>query len=139
MDGLGICWLGADATRACEFLERSLALQREAKIELRFAGISAKLVSIYCGLYQFAQAQRVFAVGLPFAAERDLDHIQAFMEGWQALIVMHQGRWAEATELANQSLRRAPSSQVPALVALGRVRARRGDIASAEHGPRYWP
>ena len=131
-EGLGICWLGTDATRACEFLERSLALQREAKVELRFAGICANLVSVYCEFYQFAEAQRVLAEGLPFAAERDLDRIQAFMEGWQALMVMHQGRWAEATELANQSLRRATSGQVPALVALGRVRARRGDPASNE-------
>ena len=131
-EGLGICWLGTDPAQACEYLERSLALQREAKIELRFASVCANLGSIYCEHYQFAEAERVLAEGLPFAAERDLDRLQAFMEGWQALMQMLQGRWAEATELAAQSMQRAASGQVPALVALGRARARRGDPDASE-------
>ncbi|MEK7323862.1 MAG: LuxR C-terminal-related transcriptional regulator [Chloroflexota bacterium] len=129
-EGLGICWLGTDSTRACEYLEHSLALQREAKVEIRFAGVCANLSSVYCELYQFESAERVFAEGLAFAAERDLDRIHFFMLGWQALMYAHQGRWNEAADLATHILDnpgRVTSGRIPALVALGRVRARRGD------------
>jgi DNA-binding CsgD family transcriptional regulator/tetratricopeptide (TPR) repeat protein len=129
-EGLGICWLGTDPVRACEYLEQSLALQREAKVELRFAGICANLSSVYCELYQFEAAERVFAEGIAFVAERDMDRLQDFMLAWRALMYMHQGRWNEAVELATSILhdpRRSTSGRIPALVALGRVRARRGD------------
>ena len=131
-EGLGICWLGTDPVRACEYLEHSLALQRGAKVEIRFAGICANLSSVYCELYQFEDAERVFTEGLAFVAERDQDRNYAFMLGWQALMYVHQGRWSEATELASQSMQRATSGQIPALVALGRVRARQGDPAATE-------
>jgi DNA-binding CsgD family transcriptional regulator/tetratricopeptide (TPR) repeat protein len=134
-EGLGICWLGTDPVRACEYLEHSLALQRGTEVEVRFAGICANLSSVYCELYQFENAGRVFGEGLPFAAERDLDRLHFFMLGWQALMMMHQGRWNEAADLAAhvwQNPGRVTSGQIPALVALGRVRARRGDPAATE-------
>lgn len=126
-EGLGICWLGTDPARACAYLEQSFALQREAKVDIRFAGICANLSSVYSEYYQFKDAERVLAEGLAFVAERDQDRNQAFMLGWQALMLAHQGHWAKAVEIASQSMQRATSGQIPALMALGRVRARRGD------------
>jgi DNA-binding CsgD family transcriptional regulator len=126
-EGLGICWLGTDPAQACAYLEQSFALQRQTQVEIRFAGICANLSSVYCEHYQFDDAERVLAEGLAFVAERDQDRNQAFMQGWQALMLAHQGHWAKAVEVASQSLQRATSGQIPALIALGRVRARRGD------------
>jgi hypothetical protein len=112
-------------------LEHSLALQREAKVELRFASICANLGSVYCEHYQFAEAERVLAEGLAVAVERDLDRMQAFMEGWQALMYMQQGRWSEATELATQSIQRATSGQI-GIGDVGPECAPVGDAAAAE-------
>jgi DNA-binding CsgD family transcriptional regulator/tetratricopeptide (TPR) repeat protein len=129
-EGLGICWLGTDPVRACEHLEHSLALQRGAAIDVRFGGICANLSSVYCEYFQFEKAERVLAEGLAFVAERDLDRIHMFMLGWQALMYLYQGRWDEAADLAThvwQNPGRVTSGQIPALTALGRVRARRGD------------
>jgi DNA-binding CsgD family transcriptional regulator len=131
-EGLGLCWLGTDVGRACEFLERSLALQREAGMELRLGAVCANLGSVYCEHFQFADADRVLAEGLAVSIEYDLDRLQAFIEGWRALMYLHRGRWAEATELATQSLQRATGGQIPALMALGLVRTRRGDPTAAE-------
>ena len=131
-EGLGICWLGTDTAQACAYLEQSLALQREAKVEIRLAGIYANLSSVYCEHYQFDDAERVLAEGLAFVAERDQDRNQAFMLGWQALMLAHQGLWAKTAEVAAQSLQRATSGKYPALVALGRVRARQGDPQAGE-------
>jgi DNA-binding CsgD family transcriptional regulator/tetratricopeptide (TPR) repeat protein len=131
-EGLGICWLGTDPAQACEYLEQSFALQREAKVDIRFAGICANLSSVYCEHYQFEDAERVLAEGLAFAAERDQDRNHAFMLGWQALMLAHQGHWSKAVEIATQSMQRATSGKIPALVALGRVRTRRGDSDTSE-------
>jgi DNA-binding CsgD family transcriptional regulator len=57
------------------------------------------------------------------------------MVAWQALSHVYQGRWAAAAESAREVLSRpsvAAISRIMALVALGRLRARRGD-------PEVWP
>ncbi len=127
LEGLGLCWLGRDFGRGCDYLERSLTLQREAQAGFRYASVCANLGSVYSEQFKFADAERVLSAGIAFAADHDLDRLQAFMEAWQAHMWMHQGRWVEATELANRSLKRATSGKLPALVTLGRIRARRGE------------
>src|SRR5262249_2136186 len=62
--------------------------------------------------------------------DRDLNHANRYMCSWLALTRLYQGRWSEASELATALLARsdvAAVSRIMALVALGRVRARRGD------------
>ncbi|MBL8094764.1 MAG: AAA family ATPase [Anaerolineales bacterium] len=132
LEGLGLCWLAHDTHRACDYLERSLALQREARADLRYSSVCANLGSVYCEQFRFADAERVLGEGIPHAVERDLDRLLAFMEGWQALMWMHQGRWAESLGLANRSLKRATSGKIPALITLGRIRARRGEATAGE-------
>ncbi len=127
LEGVGLCWLGRDLARACDYLERSLSLQRGAQAVFRCATVCANLGSVYSEQYRFADAERVLGEGIALAVEHDLDRLLAFMEGWRALMWMHQGRWSEAEELAEQSLQRAASGQIPALLTLGRIRARRGD------------
>src|SRR5919202_16073 len=57
------------------------------------------------------------------------------MTAWQALSHLYQGRWSAAAEAALEPLARpniAAITRIMALVALGRLRARRGD-------PDVWP
>ncbi len=132
LEGLGICWLGRDMERGCNYLERSLAMQRDAQAGFRYATVCANLGSIYSEFFRFADAERVLSEGIAFATEHDLDRLLAFMEAWRALMWMEQGRWADAAELAERSLKRAASGQLPALVTLGRIRARRGEATAHE-------
>jgi DNA-binding CsgD family transcriptional regulator len=52
------------------------------------------------------------------------------MQAWQALTHLAQGRWTQAAELGSAVVRRSSASaisRIAALIALGRLRARRGD------------
>src|SRR6185503_1505523 len=58
-----------------------------------------------------------------------------YMCAWLALTRLYQGRWTEAGDLANVLIAEphlAAVSRIMALVALGRVRARRGDPGAAK-------
>lgn len=88
------------------------------------------LGSSYGEQYQFAKAEAALTQGIAYAEDCDLDHSNNYMSAWLALTLLYQGRWAEAGDHAlavidcpNFSL----VSKIMALVALGRLRARRGD------------
>ncbi|MFW6074507.1 MAG: ATP-binding protein [Chloroflexota bacterium] len=119
---------GDDDGRA--FLERSVELARDYGLDNEVAAAYNNLGSGTGEMYQFDLADRYLAAGIAFATERDLDGHVDYMVAWKALSAMSQGRWLEATELAARVLRRPHGSAVArimALIALGRVRSRRGD------------
>jgi hypothetical protein len=93
------------------------------------------LGSVAGELYEFPLADGYFAEGIAYAAERDLDHSRLYMLAWQALSHLYQGHWILASDAALEVLAQpnvAAISRIMALVALGRLRARRGD-------PDVWP
>jgi DNA-binding CsgD family transcriptional regulator len=80
-------------------------------------------------VYRFNEAARYLSEGIVFTAERDLDLIRLYMLAWQALTSMYLGRWADATNAANEVLSRSgvfANSKITALIALGRLYARQG-------------
>jgi DNA-binding CsgD family transcriptional regulator len=84
--------------------------------------------------YRFAEADRSLADGIAYCTERDLDHQRLYMLAWHALSLVYQGRWIEATEAADSVVRQStasPVSRIIALVALGRLRVRRGEPTAA--------
>jgi len=111
-------------------LEHSLALAREAALHDQ-VGLAYLNLGSACGeVYRFAEADRYLTEGIRLAAERDLDYSQHYMQSWLALTRLYQGRWAEAGDTARALVERphlAAISRIMALVALGRLRARRGD------------
>ncbi len=122
--------VAGDIERGRVELERSLALAREAGLEADIVAALSNLGTAHGEVYCFAPAERYLTEGIAYSAERDLDRWHWYMVAWLALIRLVQGRWTEATDLVGSVLR-VPSvtaiSQIMALVALGRVRARRGD------------
>jgi DNA-binding CsgD family transcriptional regulator len=81
-------------------------------------------------LHDFDAAERHLADGIAFARSRDLDRLTGSMEAWQALCDVRRGRWDLAAERADMVLAReamGSTNRVMALVALGRLRTRRGD------------
>ncbi len=109
---------------------RCLALARAGSMDDLVGLAYLNMGSSYGEQYQFSKAEAVLTEGIAYAEHCDLDHSNNYMSAWLALTRLYQGRWDDAgnhatavVECPNYSL----VSQVMALVALGRLRARRGD------------
>lgn len=113
-----------------ERLQRSLALALAGDYEDHVSRAYCNLGSGFGEIYQFNDAARYLKEGISYCAERDLDSMGSYMEAWRALVYCYQGKWNESVNVAHSLFGRpalAPVSRIMALVALGRVRARRGD------------
>jgi DNA-binding CsgD family transcriptional regulator len=118
-----------------EKLERSIALARQAGLEvdvvrgyghLAWAGLRNRL---------YAVVDEALAAGLEHCAAPRLDLWRLYLQGFQARSELDQGRWTEAAETASVVLGDARTSSIPRIlagVALGLVRARRGDPRSSD-------
>lgn len=114
-------------------LERSIALGRELGLDTVVANGHMNTGSSYGEQYRLAEAERHLAEGIAYSAERDLDYANHYMHAWLAFIRLQQGRWSEAAEVAAGVIARPNTSaisRIVALVALGRVKARRGEEAA---------
>lgn len=115
-------------------LDRCLALARENGWDSLVGLAYLNIGSSYGEQYRFAEADRELAKGVAFARDRDLDHACHYMSAWLALTRLYQGTWAEAGDIATAVIAEpnlAAVSKIMALVALGRVRTRRGDPGAA--------
>jgi DNA-binding CsgD family transcriptional regulator/tetratricopeptide (TPR) repeat protein len=113
-----------------ERLQRSLTLALAGDYEDHVSRAYCNLGSGCGEIYQFDDAVRYLEEGISYCAERDLDYMRSYMEAWIALVYCYQGKWNESVNVAHSLFRQAalaPVSRIVALVALGRVRARRGD------------
>jgi DNA-binding CsgD family transcriptional regulator/tetratricopeptide (TPR) repeat protein len=115
--------------------ERTIALGIEHDLPDRVAGAYSNL-GTGCGeLHRFAEASDYLSKAIALTEDRDLDYLRRYTLSWLALVRMYQGEWSEATGIALGVASRprvAAISRIMALVALGRIRARRGD-------PEAWP
>jgi len=126
----GTAVMFVDYGRGCAEVARSLELAREHDD----GGLAVAEAWLMLGtgsgeLHEFAAADRYLAEGLAFARAHDLDRQAGYMEGWQALCDLYQGRWTLAGERANAAVERQAggTNRITALIALGRLRTRRGD------------
>jgi DNA-binding CsgD family transcriptional regulator len=130
-NSVGAALLFIDYPRGCEEVRTSLTIA--AGLSDGGAGAADAYVMLGSGsaeVYQFANAERYLAEGVAFARAHDLDRLGGYMEAWQALLDVYLGRWDPAGERANALLLRevfGSTSRVTALIALGRLRIRRGD------------
>ncbi|CAN5850624.1 AAA family ATPase [soil metagenome] len=111
-------------------LERSLALAAEAGMETHVATALGNLGSGAGEVHQFRMAREYLERGIAYCAERDLDMSKWYCTAWLSLCQLHLGDWMAAAETAIPVMRQpnAPQvSKIMALLALGRLRARRGD------------
>ena len=112
-------------------LRRSIALGREAGLDTVVGNGLMNIGASWGELYRLAEAEQSLAEGIAYTAERDLDYANHYMHAWLALVRLYQGRWSEAAEIATGVIARPNASvisRIMALVALGRVHARRGDV-----------
>lgn len=129
-NAIGSALLTAGVDEGRRHLELSRALAQEAGLDPAVALAYLNLGSALGEQHRFHEAEEALAAGIAYAAERDLDNMRNYMVAWQALVHLYLGRWNEAAEEASDVLRRPATSaiaRIMALVALGRLRARRGD------------
>lgn len=111
-------------------LETSLRLALENGLDRQAASAYAVAASALGEVYRFSDADPWFEGGLRYTTERDLDANRAYLEAWLALTNLYRGDWARAGMLASGVLAgpmRSTIAGIMALLAVGRLRARRGD------------
>ena len=119
--------MAGETERGVEFLLRSLDVARAHGLEVRESNVYWMLGSGLAEMYEFELGERYLRTYVEFAAEHELDSV--YMRAWLAVVHVYRGRWDEAVEIAQGVLAVAAGAIAPttALIALGRVRARRGD------------
>lgn len=129
-NAIGSAWMVTDFARGREFLEKSLHIAQETGSYIHIINAYTNLGSAAGEVYRYREADRYLADGIAYALERDMDVAKNYMQAWQALAALHMGRWDEAGDRTREVLNRpgvSPISRIMALLALGRLRARRGD------------
>lgn len=116
-------------------LEHSCALAKHLHWDSWVANAFVNLGSACAEVYRFDLADTYLRRGVEFCSERDIDFARLYQLAWQALVWMYRGRWTEVSGVAHVVLadRRSPViARITALIALGRLRARRGDPGAWE-------
>lgn len=129
-NAIGSALLVAGDDRGRRHLETSLEMARAAGLDVYTASAYVNLGSALGEQYRFREADEYLAAGIAYCHDHDLDQSRFYMLAWRALVHLYQGRWNAAAEDASTVLRRPGTSaisRIMALVALGRLRSRRGD------------
>ncbi len=129
-NAIGSALLCTDDLSGAELLERSLSLALESGEDELAALAYGNLGSAMGEFFHFEQAISWLEAGIAFASERDLDTQGWYMRSWLAICRMYQGDWNAVVEVAADIIRRpgiSAVSRIMGLIALGRLRARRGD------------
>jgi DNA-binding CsgD family transcriptional regulator/tetratricopeptide (TPR) repeat protein len=110
-------------------LEQGLEIARTHALEHRIAYGHWMLGWSLGEMYELERAERSLRDHIAFAEEQDLD--STYSRAWLALVLVYRGRWENGGALAAEVLAEgaAAVTEITANVALGRVRARRGDPA----------
>ncbi|HVM18019.1 MAG TPA: LuxR C-terminal-related transcriptional regulator [Gaiellaceae bacterium] len=110
-----------------EHLHRSLDVARRHRLEYREANAYWMLGSGLAEMYELERGETYLREYLAFAERHDLDSL--YMRAWLACVLVYTARWDDGAALAQEVLAQPANAvaQITALVALGRVRARRGD------------
>ena len=115
-----------------EHLQRSLTIGREHDGWLWVGPTLSMLGSGLGEMYELELSERYLHEHIAHADEHDL--WPYYSRAWLALVQAYTGLWDEATATAQDVLANANDSisRISALIALGRVRARRGDPGAGE-------
>lgn len=112
------------------YLERSRSLAERMSSDFWMSNALGNLGTACGEAYRFDLAETYLKQGIEFCTERDIDYARLYHLSWLGLVHLYRGRWNDASIAAHAVLaeERAPAiARIMALIALGRVRARRGD------------
>jgi DNA-binding CsgD family transcriptional regulator len=128
---MGAALMFVDHARGCAHLAEALAIADAVEDGGAAKANAYSMLGAASGeLYALDAAERHLADGIAFARSRDLDRLAGYMEAWKSLCDVLRGRYDAAAAGAHAVLAREPTgstNRVVALVALGRLRTRRGE------------
>ncbi len=113
-------------------LLRSLEIAREEGLEVRIKLALSMLGSGLGEMYELERAEHYLREDIAFAETHELSG--SYSKAWLSLVEAYTGRWDVAAERARELLAQDPDpiTRMSALIALGRIRARRGDPGAQE-------
>jgi DNA-binding CsgD family transcriptional regulator len=135
LNAMGSAWIVGGADGGVAALVRSRELAEASNLEAQVANAYGNLGSGLGEVWQHRRADAELAAGIAYSRARDLDSQRQYMLAWRALTQLHLGCLEAAGDAAEEALRPAQVGTITrtmALLALGRLRARRGD-------PGVWP
>jgi DNA-binding CsgD family transcriptional regulator/tetratricopeptide (TPR) repeat protein len=127
---LTIAWvdLFCGAPGGIEALTAILDEAVEGGLDALVAATYVIIVRTACRQRRYDLAEQHLQAGIEFCTTRDYDVWRNYLYGWQAKTALARGRWTEAADTAALCLPTpCPFGRIHALVALGQLRARRGD------------
>lgn len=110
--------------------EESLRVALAANLEEHAARALLNLATGRMQMWQFDHAKQRLDEGIAYTTDHDIDTFRLNLQGWLAACLAYQSRWDEAVALANELVRHprlSLNNRIQPLMALGQVRARRGD------------
>jgi len=130
LNSVGTAQLEDDDDRGWAQLKRSLAIALEHGYEEHVARAYGNLSGNMIGRHNYPQAGIYIKEGMAYCAEHDLGAWGHYLQGQQSHLRLAQGDWEGAEEDATAILNvpwEDTTNRAPALLVLGKVRARRGD------------
>jgi len=131
----GMAEMFRDYEAGCRQLEEALAMAVAQDQPIAKANALLNLGTGAGELMRLRDARHWLQEAIACADEYELDGSLRYSGAWMALCELQAGHWSEAAERATQIAARpatAAVTRVMALVALGRVRVRRGDPGADE-------
>jgi DNA-binding CsgD family transcriptional regulator/tetratricopeptide (TPR) repeat protein len=131
----------ADGVHGVE-LEKSFDLAVAGKYHDHVERASCNLACMYYWRRDYRSALKYIDRGVSYAVALELRHWEAYLRGWRSMVLLDQGDWTAAEDEALEICRRTNAADMyrfPALIALARLRVRRGDpdadipLAAARH------
>lgn len=111
-----------------EKLERCVGLYEAAGLDADAAVAHVVIARTAARFRHYDVAERHIKAGLAYCEGIDFDVYRYYLLSWQAKLRLAAGQWDEAAQIAGICLGEpCPFARIHALVALGLVRARRGD------------
>jgi DNA-binding CsgD family transcriptional regulator len=117
-------------SHGCAELIESLDLAVAAKYHDHVERASCNLTCTFYWRRDYETSLEHIERGVAYADARELSHWEGYLRGWRAMIWLDQGDWSRAEEEAQEICSRTYAAAMygfPALVALARLRIRRGD------------
>ena len=130
---LGTATLFLDYDAGCAHLARALELALDDGLHGLAANTHSNLGSGSGEIWRLHEAQHHLKAAIAFSQQHEIDFFRHYSVAWLALCELHLGQWDDAREHALDIVQQATpnTSRVMALVALGRLQARRGEPEAA--------
>jgi DNA-binding CsgD family transcriptional regulator/tetratricopeptide (TPR) repeat protein len=118
--------LAGEIEPGVEALLRSLELARALDNEVRINSALGMLGTGLGEMYELEAAEEYLEQQIAFGESREI--FVGYARAWLACVHLYRGRWSQVPPLARLAVSTASQiSQITGLIALGRLRARRGD------------